>query len=108
NEVWCSLGEREAVLEVIIKDFGDAEERAECKKLKKELEEAGSSNTLLRMQKERVKRYLYWTRVQAHEFYQEMIHKGVVFKERPNEAIDVPVADEESPSSKLRGSPRDS
>ncbi|GJV70396.1 hypothetical protein Tco_1490391, partial [Tanacetum coccineum] len=81
-------------------------ERAECKKLKKELEEAGSSNTLLRMQKERVKRDLYWTGVQAYEFYQEMIHKGVVFKERPNEAIDVPVADEESPSSEPRGSPR--
>nr|GFA48543.1 putative reverse transcriptase domain-containing protein [Tanacetum cinerariifolium] len=27
---------------------------------------------------ERVKRDLYWTRVQAHEFYQEMIHKGFI------------------------------
>ncbi|GKG54950.1 hypothetical protein Tco_0562937, partial [Tanacetum coccineum] len=38
----------------------------------------------------------------------EMIHRGVVFEERPNEVIDVPVEDEESPSSKLWGSPRDS
>ncbi|GJX35670.1 putative reverse transcriptase domain-containing protein, partial [Tanacetum coccineum] len=35
--------------------------------LKKELEEAKFSNTLLRMQNERVERDLYWTRVQAHE-----------------------------------------
>ncbi|GJZ46421.1 hypothetical protein Tco_0594017 [Tanacetum coccineum] len=83
-------------------------ERAECKKLKKELEDTRSSNILLSMQKERVERDLYWTRVQAHEFYREMIRRGVVFEERPNEAIDVPVEDEESPSSELRGSPRDS
>ncbi|GKC80732.1 hypothetical protein Tco_1131506, partial [Tanacetum coccineum] len=48
---------------------------------------------------ERVKRDLYWTRVQAHEFYQEMIHKGFLLEERPNEAIDVPVEDVESSSS---------
>nr|GEU96448.1 hypothetical protein [Tanacetum cinerariifolium] len=46
-------------------------EKAECKKLKKELEEA----------------------------------RGFVFEERPNEAIDVPVEDEKSPSSEPRGSP---
>ncbi|GKA23710.1 hypothetical protein Tco_0709743 [Tanacetum coccineum] len=34
--------------------LGNAEERAECKKLKKELEEARFSNTLLRRQNERV------------------------------------------------------
>ncbi|GJX25433.1 hypothetical protein Tco_0231729 [Tanacetum coccineum] len=87
-------------VEDIIKDFGDAEERAECKKLKKELEEARSSNTLLCMHKERVERDFYWTRVQAHEFYQEMISRGVVFEERPNKAIDVLIKDEDSPSSK--------
>ncbi|GJW16850.1 hypothetical protein Tco_0024286 [Tanacetum coccineum] len=48
------------------------------------------------------------TRVQAYEFYQEMIRKGVVFEKRPNEAIDVSVEDEESPSSEPQGSPRDS
>ncbi|GKE33948.1 hypothetical protein Tco_1453270, partial [Tanacetum coccineum] len=90
------VGEREAILEDIIKDFGNAEESVECKKLKKELEDARSSNTLLRMQKERVERDLYWTRVQAHEVYQEMIRRGVVFEERPNEAINVLVKDEES------------
>ncbi|GJY22569.1 hypothetical protein Tco_0396227 [Tanacetum coccineum] len=108
NEVRCSVGEREAVLEDIIREFGNAEEKAECKKLKKEMEDARLSNTLLRMQKEQVERDLYWTRVQAHEFYQEMIRRGVVFEERPNEAIDVLVKDEESPSSEPRGSPRDS
>ncbi|GJT76440.1 hypothetical protein Tco_1043165 [Tanacetum coccineum] len=94
-------------MEDLIKEFGNAEERVECKKLKKELEEARLSNTLLYMQKERVETYLYWTRVQAHEFYQEMIRRGVVFEERPNEAIDVPVKDEESPSSELWGSTLD-
>ncbi|GKC39957.1 hypothetical protein Tco_1052341 [Tanacetum coccineum] len=48
-----------------------------------------------------------WTRVQAHEFYREMIRRGFVFKERPNEAIDISVEDEESPSSESRGSPHD-
>ncbi|GJY83770.1 hypothetical protein Tco_0497146 [Tanacetum coccineum] len=57
---------------------------------------------------ERVERDLYWTRVQAYEFSQEMIHRGAVFEERPNEAIDVSVEDEESSSSEPRGSPRDS
>nr|GEY49416.1 hypothetical protein [Tanacetum cinerariifolium] len=66
-------------------------DKVECKKLKKEVEEARFSNTFLRMQNERFERYLYWTRVRAHEFYQEMIHRGFVFEERPNETIDVPV-----------------
>ncbi|GJV99157.1 putative reverse transcriptase domain-containing protein [Tanacetum coccineum] len=51
-------------------------ERVECKKLRKELEEAVKQHT----------------------------SSGVVFKERQNEAIDVSVEDEESPSSELRGS----
>nr|GFA59818.1 putative reverse transcriptase domain-containing protein [Tanacetum cinerariifolium] len=63
------------------------------------------NNTLLRMQSERVERDLYWTRVRAHEFYREMIRKGFVFEERPNEAIDVPTENEKSPSSEPRGSP---
>ncbi|GKA05208.1 hypothetical protein Tco_0684328 [Tanacetum coccineum] len=57
-------------------ELGNAEEKDECKKLKKELEEARFSNTFLRMQKERVERDIYWTRVRAHEFYKEMIHRG--------------------------------
>ncbi|GJT17308.1 putative reverse transcriptase domain-containing protein [Tanacetum coccineum] len=61
---------------------GEANDRfyAECKKLKKELEEARLSNTFLRMQNERVEKDLHWTRVRAHEFYQEMIRRGFVFK----------------------------
>ncbi|GJY86375.1 hypothetical protein Tco_0500401 [Tanacetum coccineum] len=85
----------------------NVEEKAECKKLKKELEEERLSNTFLRMQNERVERDLYWTRVRAHEFYQEMIRRGFVFEERPNEAIDVPIEDEKSPLSEPRGSPPD-
>ncbi|GKF59371.1 hypothetical protein Tco_0176157, partial [Tanacetum coccineum] len=55
---------------------------------------------------ERVERDLYWTRVR-HEFYQEMIGRGFVFKERPNEAIDVPIKDKKSPLSEPQGSPPD-
>nr|GEZ75202.1 putative reverse transcriptase domain-containing protein [Tanacetum cinerariifolium] len=47
------------------------------------------SNTFLRMLNKRVKRDLYWTRVRAPDFYQEMIHRGFVFEKRPNEAINV-------------------
>ncbi|GJS40327.1 hypothetical protein Tco_0565370 [Tanacetum coccineum] len=68
--------------------------RVECKKLKRELKEAGLSNTLLHMQNEQVERDLYCTRVLAHGFYQEMICRGVVFEERPSKAIDVLVKDE--------------
>nr|GEW04124.1 putative reverse transcriptase domain-containing protein [Tanacetum cinerariifolium] len=65
-------------------------DKVECKKLKKELEEARFRNTFLRMHNERVERDLYWTRVQAHEVYQEMICRGFMFEERSNETIDVP------------------
>ncbi|GJT02080.1 putative reverse transcriptase domain-containing protein [Tanacetum coccineum] len=41
-------------MENLVRNLGNAEERAECNKLKKELEEARFSNTLLRMQNERV------------------------------------------------------
>ncbi|GKA51955.1 putative reverse transcriptase domain-containing protein [Tanacetum coccineum] len=108
NEVRSSVEEGTIAMENLVRKLGNAEERVECKKLKKELEEARFSNTLLRMQNERVERDLYWTRVQAHEFYREMIRRGFVFEERPNEAIDVPVEDEESPSSEPQGSFRDS
>ncbi|GJU92853.1 hypothetical protein Tco_1317609, partial [Tanacetum coccineum] len=108
NEVRSSMEEGAASMENLLRKLGNAEERNECKKLKRELEESRSSNILLRMQKERVKRDLYWTRDQAYEFYQEMIRRGVMFEERLNDAIDVPIEDEESPSSKPRGSPRDS
>ncbi|GJZ43934.1 putative reverse transcriptase domain-containing protein [Tanacetum coccineum] len=57
------------------------------------------------MQNERVERDLYWTRVQAHEFYQEMTRRGFMFEEGLNEGIDILVKDEKSPSSKPRGSP---
>nr|GEV18878.1 hypothetical protein [Tanacetum cinerariifolium] len=104
NEVRSSVEEGTAAMESLVRKLGNAKETAECKKLKKELEEAKFSNTLLRMENERVERDLYWTRVRAHEFYQEMIRRGFLFEERPNEAIDVPIEDEKSPS-EPRGSP---
>ncbi|GJV82929.1 hypothetical protein Tco_1522827 [Tanacetum coccineum] len=100
NEVRSSVDQGTAVMEKLVEKLGDVKDKAESKKLKKELEEARLSNTFLRMQNERVKRDLYWTRIRAHEFYQEMIRRGFVFKERPNEAINVPVKDVESSSSK--------
>ncbi|GJS32853.1 hypothetical protein Tco_0531235 [Tanacetum coccineum] len=108
NEVRSSVEEGTAVMENLVKKLGNAKEKAECKKLKKELEEERFSNTLLRMQNERLERDLYWTRVRAYKFYRDMIRRGFVFEERPNEIIDVPVEDEKSPSSEPRGSPRDS
>ncbi|GJX49717.1 hypothetical protein Tco_0276562 [Tanacetum coccineum] len=108
NEVRSSVEQGTTAMEKLVEKLGNAEEKDECKKLKKELEEARFSNTFLRMQNERVERDLYWTRVRAHEFYQEMIRRGFVFEERLNEAINVPVEDEKSLSSEPRGSPRDS
>nr|GEU28747.1 hypothetical protein [Tanacetum cinerariifolium] len=93
-----------AATENLVRKLGNAEEKDKCKKLKNELEEARFGNTLLCMQKERVERDLYWTRVKAHEFYREMIRKGFMFKERLDETIDVPLEDEESPSSEPQGS----
>ncbi|GKA96433.1 hypothetical protein Tco_0818528 [Tanacetum coccineum] len=108
NEVRSSVEQGTAAMEKLVEKLGNGEDEAECKKLKKELEEARFSNTFIRMQNERVERDLYWTRVQAHEFYQEMIRREIMFEERPNEASDVPIKDEKSPSSEPRGSPRDS
>ncbi|GJS21023.1 hypothetical protein Tco_0449655 [Tanacetum coccineum] len=82
NEVHSSMVEGATAMENLVRKLGNDEEKVECKKLKKELEESRLSNTLLRM--------------------------GFVFEERPNEAIDVPVKEEKSPSSEPRGSPRDS
>ncbi|GJU33074.1 hypothetical protein Tco_1176663 [Tanacetum coccineum] len=96
-----------AAMEKLVEKLGNSKDKVECKKLKKELEEARFSNTFLRMQNERVKRDLYWTRVRAHEFYQEMIRRGIVFEERPNAAINVLIKYEKSPSTELRGSPHD-
>ncbi|GKF37409.1 hypothetical protein Tco_0114167, partial [Tanacetum coccineum] len=62
-----SVEERVTALENLVRKFSNAEERVECKKLKRELEEAGLSNILLHMQNKRVERDLYWTRFRAHE-----------------------------------------
>ncbi|GJZ75850.1 hypothetical protein Tco_0640315 [Tanacetum coccineum] len=98
NEVRSSVEQGTAAIEKLVEKLGNVKDKVECRKLKKELEEARLSNTFLRMQNERVERDLYWTRVRAREFYQEMIRRGFVLEERPNEAINVPIEDDKSPS----------
>ncbi|GJY04537.1 ribonuclease H-like domain-containing protein [Tanacetum coccineum] len=78
NKVRSSVEQGTAAMEKLVERLGNAEEKVECKKLKKELEEARFSNTFLRIQNERLERDLYWTRVRTHEFYQEMIRRGFV------------------------------
>nr|GEV63098.1 reverse transcriptase domain-containing protein [Tanacetum cinerariifolium] len=107
NEVRSSMEQRMATMEKLVEKHSNAEDNVDCKRLKKELEQARFSNTFLHMQNQRVERDLYWTRVQAHESHQEMICKGFVFEERTNEAINVLIEDEKSPSSEPRGSPHD-
>ncbi|GJU75814.1 hypothetical protein Tco_1272884 [Tanacetum coccineum] len=80
NEVRSSMEQGTAAMEKLVENLGNTEHKVECKRLKKELKEAKFSNTFLRF----------------------------VFKERPNEAIDVPIEDEKSPSSESLGSPHDS
>ncbi|GJX60274.1 hypothetical protein Tco_0291664 [Tanacetum coccineum] len=78
NEVCSSVEQGTTAMEKLVEKLGNAEDKVECKNMKKELKEARFSNTFLRMQNERVERDLYWTRVRAHEFYQEMIRRGFV------------------------------
>nr|GEW88966.1 putative reverse transcriptase domain-containing protein [Tanacetum cinerariifolium] len=99
NEVRSSMEQGTTAMEKLVEKLGNAEDTVNCMKLKKELEEARFSNTFLRMQNERVERDLYWTRARAHKFYQEMIYRGFVLEERWNEAINVSIEDEKSPSS---------
>ncbi|GJW81672.1 hypothetical protein Tco_0145647 [Tanacetum coccineum] len=73
NEVRSSVEQGMAAMEKLVEKLGNAKEKAECMKLKKELEE----------------------------------ERGFVFEERLNEAIDVPIEDEKSPSSEPRGSLHD-
>nr|GEU55261.1 hypothetical protein [Tanacetum cinerariifolium] len=80
NEVRSSVEQGMVAMEKLVEKLGNGEDKVECKKLKKELEEARFSNTFLHRQNERVERDLYWTRVRAHEFYQEMIRRGFVFE----------------------------
>nr|GEV84064.1 putative reverse transcriptase domain-containing protein [Tanacetum cinerariifolium] len=100
NEVRSSVEQGTNGMEKLVEKLGNAVDKVECKQLKKELEEARFSNTFLRMQNERVEKDLNWNRVRAHEFYQEMVRRGFVFKERPNEAIDVLVTNDAAPAAR--------
>ncbi|GKD83556.1 hypothetical protein Tco_1350395, partial [Tanacetum coccineum] len=79
NEVRSSVEQGMATMEKLVEKLGNAEGKVECKKLKKELEEARFSNTFLRF----------------------------MFEERPKEAINVQIEYENSPSFEPRGSPHD-
>nr|GFA04294.1 hypothetical protein [Tanacetum cinerariifolium] len=70
NEVRSSVEQGTAPMEKLVEKLGNVEDKVEYKKLKKELEEERFINTFLHMKKELVEGDLYWTRVQAHEFYQ--------------------------------------
>nr|GEX70729.1 hypothetical protein [Tanacetum cinerariifolium] len=59
NEVRSSVDQGTAAMEKLVEKLDNAEDKVECKKLKKELEEARFSNTFLRMKNERVERDLY-------------------------------------------------
>ncbi|GKF38757.1 hypothetical protein Tco_0118818 [Tanacetum coccineum] len=59
NKVRSSVEQGTTAMEKLVEKLGNAKDKVECKKLKKELEEARFSNAFLRMQNERVKRYLY-------------------------------------------------
>ncbi|GKF05479.1 hypothetical protein Tco_0036147, partial [Tanacetum coccineum] len=50
NEVRSSVDQGTAAMEKLVEKLGNTEDKVECKKLKKELEEARFSNTFLRMQ----------------------------------------------------------
>ncbi|GKA78676.1 hypothetical protein Tco_0785213 [Tanacetum coccineum] len=117
----CGRDTMHVVVEKKGKGKDEYYEKAECKKLKKELEEARFSNTLLRMQNERVKRDLYWTRVRAHEFYREMIRMGFVMmppKSAPmtqaaiqrmiKESVDVAIAVERARQANVKNNARGS
>ncbi|GJZ49458.1 putative reverse transcriptase domain-containing protein [Tanacetum coccineum] len=62
NKVCSSVEQGTAAMEKLVEKLGNTKDKVECKKLKKELEEARLSNTFLRMLNERVERDLYWTR----------------------------------------------
>ncbi|GJR91197.1 hypothetical protein Tco_0215208 [Tanacetum coccineum] len=85
----------------------DLEDRVERKKLERDLEEARLSNTILRMDKERIERYLYQTRAWAYGFYQEMVQVRAVREEGSSEVVDILATLGETSPHKPRGSPRD-
>ncbi|GJZ92810.1 hypothetical protein Tco_0664875 [Tanacetum coccineum] len=92
---------RVSVLEDRFREFGDAKDREENKRLKMELEET-------RLSRDRVEQHLYRMRVWAHGFYGEMVRVGAIREEGPSEAVDVLATLGETSPHEPRGSPRDS
>ncbi|GJW28029.1 hypothetical protein Tco_0044904 [Tanacetum coccineum] len=92
---------RVTVLEDRFREYGNAKDREENKRLKREVEET-------RLSKDQVERDLYRMRVWAHRFYGEMVRVGAVREEGPSEAVDVLATLGETSPHEPRGSPRDS
>ncbi|GKD48904.1 hypothetical protein Tco_1277880 [Tanacetum coccineum] len=91
NEVRSSVEQGMAAMEKLVEKLGNVEDKAECKRLKKELEEAMFSNTFLQRPK-------------------EAIDVPIAFEERPRTDSIKSASDcvgKKSPSSKPRGSPHD-
>ncbi|GJX96263.1 hypothetical protein Tco_0352061 [Tanacetum coccineum] len=59
NEVHSSVEQGTAIMEKLVEKLGNTEDKAECKRLKKELKEERFSNTFLCIENERVERDLY-------------------------------------------------
>ncbi|GJS06848.1 hypothetical protein Tco_0363644 [Tanacetum coccineum] len=104
--VRSSVEQGTTAMEKLVEKLGNVEEKAECKKLKKELKEARFSNTFLQEKSPSSE-----PRGSPNEAIDVLVkdEKSPSSEPRgsPNEAIDVLVKDEKSPSSEPRGSPHD-
>ncbi|GJZ98578.1 putative reverse transcriptase domain-containing protein [Tanacetum coccineum] len=110
NEVHSSVEQGTAAMEKLVDKLGNVEEKAKCKKLKKELEEARLSNTFLRMQNEQVERDLYWTRVRAHEIMPPKFApmNQAAIRRLIKESVDAAIAAERERQAKVRNDARGS
>ncbi|GJZ34782.1 hypothetical protein Tco_0580599, partial [Tanacetum coccineum] len=111
NEVRSSVELGTATMEKLVEKLENVEQKAECKKLKKELEEARLSNTFLRMQNERVRTLpciqnervelmrSLWTRImplKSAPMTQAAIHRMI------KESVDVAIAAERARQANVR------
>ncbi|GKB86613.1 hypothetical protein Tco_0958885 [Tanacetum coccineum] len=94
NEVRSSVEQGTAAMEKLVEKLENVEEKAECNKLKNELEKARLSNTFLCMQNEQVERDLYWTRKSCPPKSQPMTHAAI--RQMIKESVDVAIAAEQA------------
>ncbi|GJR04129.1 hypothetical protein Tco_0527113 [Tanacetum coccineum] len=82
-EVRSSVEQGTTAMEKLVGKLENVEEKAECKKLKKELEEARLSNIFLHMrQKTRLSEILYWPRVRLMSSIKRRSIGGFDFKRK--------------------------